>query len=248
MSKKIKQYFFERQTIFKKGGFTIVETLIVLGVTGLLFVSVSTLISGQIEKYRYRDAMYATQQQLRQLIKSTDNGSIGENTKWSYSGAGDTNGCTKKAGIPEQADPEHTGLSEDCTITGITIKFDTVSQKLQWAVLGKKTPGDFFNATTGGAWNNIELPGAIKVKNGAAISPFSISYSQPNLTEGSYTGTESLTPQSIGVFSGNPIGVSNLSPVNVNGIKICLEGNSTGSLVIGRSGNKDIELNMVDTC
>lgn len=58
----------------KQKGFTIVETMIVLGITGVLFVSVSLLISGQTERYRYRDSMYRLQQQVQDQINDVQTG------------------------------------------------------------------------------------------------------------------------------------------------------------------------------
>lgn len=55
--------------IKKQNGFTIVETLIVLAVTGVFFISTATLIQGQVEKNRYQDSM----RQLPQMIQSVVN-------------------------------------------------------------------------------------------------------------------------------------------------------------------------------
>jgi prepilin-type N-terminal cleavage/methylation domain-containing protein len=55
-------------------GFTIVETLIVLSVTGLLFLTSSFLIRGQIERSRYQDGMRQLQQSFQAAIKDTENG------------------------------------------------------------------------------------------------------------------------------------------------------------------------------
>ena len=60
----------------KQKGFTIVETMIVLGVTGVLFISVSLLISGQTERYRYRDSMYRLQQQVQAQINDVQTGQL----------------------------------------------------------------------------------------------------------------------------------------------------------------------------
>lgn len=57
-----------------KKGFTIVEALIVLAVTGMLFVSTSFLIRGQIEKVRYQDSMRQLQQLVQNTIDDVENG------------------------------------------------------------------------------------------------------------------------------------------------------------------------------
>lgn len=55
-------------------GFTIVETFIVLAVTGVLFVSTSLLIQGQVERHRQQDGAYQLQQLVRDQINNTANG------------------------------------------------------------------------------------------------------------------------------------------------------------------------------
>lgn len=57
-------------------GFTIVETLIVLGVTGVMFLSTSLLVQGQIEKNRYQDSMRQLQQLVQNTINDTANGNM----------------------------------------------------------------------------------------------------------------------------------------------------------------------------
>ncbi len=56
-------------------GFTVVETFIVISITGVLFVSTSMLIRGQTEKYRYQSDM----RQLTQMYQSTMSDTINGN-------------------------------------------------------------------------------------------------------------------------------------------------------------------------
>jgi len=57
-----------------QNGYTIVETLIVLAVTGMLFLTTTLLIQGQVEKNRYQDSMRQAQQVLQAAVKDTENG------------------------------------------------------------------------------------------------------------------------------------------------------------------------------
>lgn len=57
-----------------KKGFTIVETLIVLAVSSFLFVVISITISGQVQSYRHRDAMYRLQQSVQNTINDVQTG------------------------------------------------------------------------------------------------------------------------------------------------------------------------------
>jgi len=56
------------------GGFTIVETMIVLAVTGMLFVSAALAINGRQNKTEFTTAINALQQQLQQVINETSSG------------------------------------------------------------------------------------------------------------------------------------------------------------------------------
>jgi len=56
------------------GGFTIVETLIVLAVTGMLFASAVLLINGRQNKTEFLTAVNNLQQQLQQIINQTTSG------------------------------------------------------------------------------------------------------------------------------------------------------------------------------
>jgi type II secretory pathway pseudopilin PulG len=46
------------------GGFTMVETMIVLGITGVMFVSMASMISGQQSKARFKSAIIPTHRTL----------------------------------------------------------------------------------------------------------------------------------------------------------------------------------------
>lgn len=58
----------------KNSGFTIVESLIVLGVSGMLFVSMAILVSGQQSKARFRSAMSDVTTQIQQTINEVGSG------------------------------------------------------------------------------------------------------------------------------------------------------------------------------
>jgi prepilin-type N-terminal cleavage/methylation domain-containing protein len=91
-------------------GYTIVETLIVLAVTGVLFLTTTLLIQGQVEKNRYQDSMRQAQQTLQAAVKDTENGyfpgAVGTNSNMVFvgkrisycggNGAGVTDGCTDR--------------------------------------------------------------------------------------------------------------------------------------------------------
>ena len=55
-------------------GYTIVETLIVLAVTGVMFASTVALISGQVAKAQYRDTVFRVNQSIQNIINDVQNG------------------------------------------------------------------------------------------------------------------------------------------------------------------------------
>lgn len=61
-------------------GFTIVEVLIVLAVTGLMFVSAALLINGRQNKTMFMSAVNDFRQQLQQIINQTQSGYYGGTT------------------------------------------------------------------------------------------------------------------------------------------------------------------------
>ncbi|HJP95755.1 MAG TPA: type II secretion system protein [Candidatus Saccharimonadales bacterium] len=58
----------------KNTGFTIVEVLIVLAVTGILFVSAATLISGRTNKTQFQQAINDATAQIRQTLNEVSTG------------------------------------------------------------------------------------------------------------------------------------------------------------------------------
>lgn len=67
------------------GGFTIIETLIVLAVTGVLFVSAVLLINGRQARAEFQTGINDLQQQLQQVINETASGFYPNNGTFSCS-------------------------------------------------------------------------------------------------------------------------------------------------------------------
>jgi type II secretory pathway pseudopilin PulG len=58
----------------KIAGFTIVETMIFLAVSGVIFVSVVLLLQGQLNRYQSRDAMNQLESNVRGVLNDVSNG------------------------------------------------------------------------------------------------------------------------------------------------------------------------------
>jgi type II secretory pathway pseudopilin PulG len=108
----------------KYQGFTIVETLIVLAVTGILFFSAVALVNGRQNKTQFSTAINNLQQQIQQIINETQSGYYGDNSGYR---------CSSIAGRPKlTATAVITPPSGDCQFIGKFIQFgtDTDSSKL----------------------------------------------------------------------------------------------------------------------
>ncbi len=99
-------------------GFTIVETLIVLSITGLLFLMTMLLVRGQINNFQSKDAVTQLETALRTTLNDVSNGYYPDKGKLS---------CT--LGLPVSASVDvaggNVGTSTDCVYAGKSITFDT---------------------------------------------------------------------------------------------------------------------------
>ena len=77
------------KSIIRQGGFTIVETLIVLAVVGVISVSIMVLLSGRIQVSRQNNALSSFESKLRLVLQDVANGSYqSNNLSCSVSGLG----------------------------------------------------------------------------------------------------------------------------------------------------------------
>lgn len=58
-------------------GYTIVETLIVVAVTGMIFASTALMMRGQVAKNEYREGMQQIEQSMKTIINNVENGNFG---------------------------------------------------------------------------------------------------------------------------------------------------------------------------
>lgn len=96
-------------------GFTIVETLIVLAVTGTLFLSAVMLVNGKQSKTNFQVGIRTIQQRFQQIINETVSGYYPNNSDFS---------CTA-AGSPPlsigSSSPNGQGTNQDCIFVGKTL-------------------------------------------------------------------------------------------------------------------------------
>ncbi len=96
-------------------GFTIVETLIVLAVTGTLFLSAVALIDGKQAKTNFQVGIRTIQQQFQKIINQTVSGYYPNNSNFS---------CNVRPAPPLQimsGSPTGQGTNQDCIFVGNTL-------------------------------------------------------------------------------------------------------------------------------
>ena len=98
-------------------GYTILEVLIVLAVTGLLFVSAALMISGKQNRTNFQVGSHAIAQQIQQIVNETQSGYYPHNSNFECTAA-DTNVKIADIGGSDQ------GGNNDCIFVGKTLVFD----------------------------------------------------------------------------------------------------------------------------
>lgn len=101
------------------GGFTIVESLVVLGVTGALFVSMVVLVAGQQSKARFQSSIKDLTAQIQQQINEVSSGY--------YPGSSDFT-CTANGATVDVSDVSsvNQGSNTQCTFLGRAMMFGVV--------------------------------------------------------------------------------------------------------------------------
>ncbi|HET9173768.1 MAG TPA: prepilin-type N-terminal cleavage/methylation domain-containing protein [Candidatus Saccharimonadales bacterium] len=103
-------------------GFTIVETMIVLAVTGLLLISAMQLISGKQAESQFQVGINNLQQQLQQIINETASGYYPNNSDFSCTGS--TNGFNPDiVSVANGGGSSQQGTNDDCMFLGKALRF-----------------------------------------------------------------------------------------------------------------------------
>lgn len=218
----------------QKKGFTIVETLIVLAVTGSLFLSTSLLIRGQTEKYRYRDSMIILQQTVQNSIGDVQNGNIS-------AGVSSVTGCTGSD-----------GTSSDCVIAGKKITFcnGTTCPKTQIkkeTIIAKVLAGSATNPCTSiTGVPTIGGPGTCALVQAELVdNPYSLEFTGPEksftVMFTDYSGAHSQNNYQSIVMK-NSAGNSTQALESV-----CVSGYQKGSISFGGALGMQIEMKPQDT-
>ena len=106
--------------VAKAGGFTIVETMIVLAVTGLIFLSAAALINGREAKVQFSTSTESIQQQFQQIMNEVQSGfyALSSNQFTCSAGLG---------GVVIGSGTRDRGTNSPCVFLGKALQFDTPS-------------------------------------------------------------------------------------------------------------------------
>ncbi len=238
-------------------GYTITETLIVLAVTGVMFITTSILIQGQVEKNRYKDSMRQIQQLVQQAIRDTENGY--------FPGVSGTTTGTVLAGKSIYFSTDASVANDDgnsrqpCTAGSNTIRVENI----YWNPTIATNPSpDTDGVGTPSFDTDIELN-----TGRASFSPYpaGVLYSKNYKSDGSVKSSSagfavmfknlsdtSDTMQSIALYEpyidNNNVVTNNQDDwtYGANGKRICFKGYKNGSLIIGRNNSMNVEMNLED--
>jgi type II secretory pathway pseudopilin PulG len=95
------------------GGFTIVETMIVLAVTGALFVVIAASLTGRQNAAEFTHAIQSVQSQLQQVVDQVPDGNFPDQSV----------ACSKGGGAPVFAGGGSQGTNNECIFLGKAIQF-----------------------------------------------------------------------------------------------------------------------------
>jgi type II secretory pathway pseudopilin PulG len=103
-----------------RGGFTIVETLIFLAVSGTMFIIAFYGMRGQQDSVGFRQSLNGMEQKIREIFNNVDNGYFGNTGQYTCSAPGPS----YRIITPFPASTSGGGNSGDCVFIGKTVDFN----------------------------------------------------------------------------------------------------------------------------
>lgn len=237
------------------GGFTIVETMVVLAVTGVLFVSVVMLVAGRQQKAQFDQAVNNIKAQIETVINEAQTGYPGNAISCRY--AGNT--------------PTATTPDNSCIFLGKAVQFTTGAvEKDRFAVhtiVGKRDSISLATATpymfgfeTRPLWYGLEPVSANVPAGMTRISTVAFVLDYEADSTGDPTGSQAVKVQSVVDSLSQAFGSQDnipaaLANVGNGGATICLAHGGAGAdrsvrLVIGagQSARVDADIKANGTC
>ena len=146
---------------FNAKGFTIVETLIVLAVSGTMLVAVISMISGQQGKSQFQQAINNVTQQLQQSIDDVANGYYPTSNIV----------CTSVGGVPSIVyGSSSLGSNDACVLVGKVIQFDSYTDPVNQQFI---------------AYPIVDLRTVVNANSRTAIAPGAVGLGHDNVPNNS---------------------------------------------------------------
>ena len=221
-------------------GFTLVETMIVLAITGGLFVVMAVALNGRQRNNEFTQAMNDARSQIARVITEVQGGF--------YQGQG-TFKCTNSSGTVhiDAATPAESGENTDCLFLGDVMQFQQNSDVVTvFPVAGLRTATDLASSdptVIPAAASTFKLKYGITVKStssGAGAIAFLSSFGSTSADN----GDQQFSSYSTGLgLASAPLTTSStlsLTSAGAAGIKICLDGGPDryGLITVGANNGK----------
>jgi len=172
------------------GGFTIVETLIVLAVVGVLTISTITMISGRVAINRQNDALFQLESGLRSSFNDVANGKYQSNNYTCAQGSTLTLGLDGTGGFGTGGG----STSITCDYAGKQFTFGPKSYSVDTLITNEATPlfSDTTTTAPAAATVKVDYPNSMNLVKTVPSSPqyvYMINTVYPNaaMTSGAFT-------------------------------------------------------------
>ena len=217
-----------------QSGYTIVETLIVLAVTGAMFLVTVVLVSGQISRYQFRSGVLNAQQGIQSVLNDVQTGyfNLANST---------TAACNSGSGSePGDSDCVYIGKRISISSTGQVTASPVIADIDSNSPIGQPVANLIFLSSS----ESTALPSNVDY----AISPLTpgdllVLYTNyPNGSITTFTGGA----QAVGVFGQD--GAGRVAEVVGSGKIICLQnGTRKAALSIGANRSLNVDVNYQPT-
>jgi prepilin-type N-terminal cleavage/methylation domain-containing protein len=224
----------KRSYVQSRNGFTIVETMIVLAITGILFVSVVTVMSGRQGKAQFQQSINAVKTEIEQIITEVQTGYYPNPRNFNC-----TIGPSGAPVITGSTSANEQGSNMGCVFMGKTIQFlvtDGGSERYAiYPLAGLQTATSFAATQVKAVGHATETkmlqygiqPSWVQPATGSRVGALSFVTS----FESSPASTEVRGSQSIQI---RPVPSSSLNNMTVNNAQAIIDANAAaGSLVNG---------------
>jgi type II secretory pathway pseudopilin PulG len=223
-----------------QSGYTIIETLIVLAVTGTMFVITAILVSGQIAKYQFKDGVLNAQQSMQGILNDVQTGYFGLSN---FAVASCDTGSTT---VPGDSDCVYVGKQVEINNNGTVVTTPLLSDVDSGTPIGKPAPyAPGTELTYHIGTQTTQLSTSIDYSN-SPLTPGVFYVLYTNYPDGSLT-TFNGGGQSVAIFGVDSS--NNVTEFNTaSGKIICLQnGNRKAALKIGANRSLNVETNFGPT-